>query len=210
MLDAPTTQPERLAAAADPGHHEAWSWLHATYRPPIGNLCLRSGLSPVEADDVIQDVLLRLSRRMAAKPINLRATSLRAWLAQVTHQRIFEVRRQRARFDLPPEALLLMAEWLPGTMAPHSDPGARHQLEQHLWAVCLDRVRAAVPPRSWQIFEAHGLHGLPSPEVARAFNTTQFNVRMIRTRMIRRIRRQWAVLAEEPIDLDDHPGAVSP
>lgn len=206
MLDAPTTQPERLAAAADPADHEAWAWLHATYRQPIGNLCLRSGPSPVEADEVIHDVLLRLSRRMVAKPINPRATGLRAWLAQVTHQRIFEIRRQRTRIDLSNEALLRMAEWLPGAMAPHSDPDARHQLEQHLWAVCLDRVRSDSAPRTWQIFEAYCFHGVTSPEVARAFNTTEFNVRMIRSRMIRRIRRQWAVLAEEAIEIDLEPG----
>lgn len=207
MLDAPTTQPELLASAANPLDHEAWSKLDATYRKPIGQLCLRSGLTPVEAEEVINDVLLRLARRVAAKPFNHRATRLRAWLAQVTHQRIFEVRRHRARLELSPETLLRMAEWLPGTMAPHTDPQARQQLEQHLWAVCLDRVRSDSAPRSWQIFEAYCFHGIPSPEVARAFNTTEFNVRMIRVRMIRRIRRQWAVLAEEAIDID--PGTDS-
>lgn len=202
MLDAPTTQRDRLGAATDPGDHEAWSWLHATYGPPLAALCQRSGLTHVEADEVVHDVLLRLSRRLARKPLNRGAKVLRAWLAQVTHQRIFEVRRQRVRSDVSAEVMLRMAEWLPGTLAPGSDPEARQQLERHLWAVCLDRVRAATRPRSWQVFEAYGFHGLSSTEVARAFGTTEFNVRMIRMRMIRRIRRQWAVLAEESIDLD--------
>ena len=203
MLDAPTTQSDHLTAAADPANEDAWAWLHNTYRQPIGRLCLRSGLSSVEADEVINDVLLRLSRRLATKAFTSGSGKLRAWLSQITHQCIFEVRRQRGRADLSAEAMRRMAEWLPGAYAPQADPEARQQLERHLWAVCLDRVRSAVGARSWQIFEAYTFHGLPSPEVARAFNTTEFNVRMIRMRMVRRIRALWAVLAEESIDIDE-------
>ena len=203
MLDAPTTQPDRLNAAVDLANDDAWSWLYATYRPPIRRLCQRSGLTPVETDEVVNDVLFRLSRRLATKAFSPGTGKLRAWLSQVTHQRIFEIRRQRAHSDLSAEAMQRMAEWLPGTHAPDADPQARQQLEQHLWSVCLDRVRSSVVARSWQIFEAYCFHGLPSPEVARAFNTSEFNVRMIRMRMIRRIRRQWAVLAEESIEIDE-------
>lgn len=205
MLDSPTTQPERIAACANPADHEAWSWLQETYRRPIGDLCLRSGLTPVETAEVINEVLLRLSRRLVAKPFNHETIRFRAWLTQITHLRIFEVRRQRKRVELSAEALTSMAEWLPGAFAPQADLETRRQLEQHLWAICLDRVRASVPPRSWQLFEAYCFQGLPSPEVAAAFNTTEFNVRMIRMRMVRRIRRQWAILAEEGIELPDCP-----
>lgn len=210
MLDSPTTQPERIAACANPADHEAWSWLQETYRQPIGDLCLRSGLTPVETDEVINDVLLRLSSRLVAKPFKPETTRFRAWLTQITHLRIFEVRRQRKRTELTAAALKHMAEWLPGTFAPQTDLEARQQLEQHLWAVCLDRVRASVPPRSWQLFEAYSFHGIPSPEVAQSFNTTEFNVRMTRVRMVRRIRRQWAILAEEGIQLPDAPAGEQP
>lgn len=210
MLDTPTTQPERIAACANPADHEAWSWLQETYRKPIGDLCLRSGLTPVETDEVINDVLLRLSRRLVAKPFNRETIRFRAWLSQITHLRIFEVRRQRQRNHLTPQALVQMTEWLPGTLAPQTDLEARQKLEQHLWAVCLDRVRASVPPRSWQLFEAYSFQGLSSPEVAQAFNTTEFNVRMIRMRMVRRIRRQWAILAEEGIQLPEAPEREAP
>jgi len=210
MLDTPTTQPERIAACANPADHEAWSWLQETYRKPIGDLCLRSGLTPVETDEVINDVLLRLSRRLVAKPFNRETIRFRAWLSQITHLRIFEVRRQRQRNHLTPQALVQMTEWLPGTLAPQTDLEARQKLEQHLWAVCLDRVRNSVPPSSWQIFEAYCFRGLPSPEVARTFNTTEFNVRMIRMRMVRRIRRQWAILAEEGIQLPESPAGEAP
>lgn len=203
MLDSPTTQPERIAACANPADHEAWDWLHEAYRKPIGDLCLRSGLTPVETEEVINDVFLRLSRRLVAKPFRSETLRFRAWLTQITHLRIFEVRRQRKRSELTPEALTCMAEWLPGAFAPQTHTEARHKLEQHLWAVCLDRVRTTVPPRSWQVFEAYCFHSQPSTEVARAFNTTEFNVRMIRMRMVRRIRRQWAILAEEDLQLPD-------
>ena len=42
MLDAPTTQHDRLAAAADPAHHEAWAYIHAAYARPIARLIGRA------------------------------------------------------------------------------------------------------------------------------------------------------------------------
>lgn len=205
MLDAPTTQHERLAAAADPAHHEAWAYIHAAYARPIARLCLRSGLSTGEAEEIVNDVLARLSGRLSKAPFKPQCVRLREWLAHVTHLQIFEAQRLRAQQDLPPAALRLVAEWLPGTHAPDADPEARQKLERHLWSVCLARVRDSSSPLHWQIFESYCFHGTPSPDVARAFDTTEFNVRMIRMRMIRRIRAQWATLAEEPIDPDDIP-----
>ena len=205
MLDAPTTQHDRLAAATDVANHEAWAYIHAAYASPIARLCQRSGLSAGEAEEVVNDVLVRLSRRLAAAPFKPQCLRLREWLAHVTHQQIFEAQRLRAHHDLTPAAVRLVAEWLPGTHAPEADPEARQNLERHLWSVCLARVREASSPRHWQIFEAYCFHETPSPEVARAFNTSEFNVRMIRMRMIRRIRAQWAMLAEESIDPEDIP-----
>jgi RNA polymerase sigma factor (sigma-70 family) len=205
MLDAPTTQHDRLAAASDAANHEAWTWIHAAYAAPIARLCQRSGLSPGEADEVVNDVLLRLARRLSAAPFKPQCMRLREWLAHITHQQVFEAQRLRAHHDLTSAAMRQIAEWLPGAHAPQADSESRQKLERHLWSVCLARVRAASSPRHWQIFEAYCFHEIPSPDVARTFNTTRFNVRMIRMRMVRRIRNQWARLAEEPIHPDDIP-----
>lgn len=199
MLDAPTTDQPLVAAASDPDNTAAWNDLYAKYRGPLLRLCHRSGLSPVEGEEVVQEVLAKLARRLAKSSFNWEVRSLRGWLSEMSNRAIFDHHRRCRRADLTAKAMAAIKEWLPPAFAPESDDGAREQMEAHLWSVCLARVRHAARPDRWQIFEAYALHGDPAAEVARRFNTTGFNVRVIRHRMVARIRREWAQLASCPL-----------
>lgn len=203
MLDVPTTNRNLIQAARDPQNDEAWRQLYRTYRAPIAALCNASGLNPSEADDVVQEVLARLARRLARTALKPGTVGLRSWLSQVTNQQIFDLYRRRRRNALSPAASTLIQSWLPAALAPEVDADAREQLEAHLWAVCLARVRHEVSPTHWQIFESYCLQGVSSPEVARVFGTTQINVRMIRKRVVGRIKEQWKRLAVEPLDIEE-------
>jgi RNA polymerase sigma factor (sigma-70 family) len=199
MLDAPTTDQPLVASASDPDNAAAWSNLYAKYRGPLLGLCHRSGLSPDEAEEVVQEVLAKLARRLAKSPFNWQVSSLRGWLSEMSNRAIFDHHRRCRRADLTAKAMAAIKEWLPPAFAPESDDGAREQMEAHLWSVCLARVRHAARPGQWQIFEAYALHGATAAEVARRFNTTGFNVRVIRHRMVARIRLEWAQLASCPL-----------
>lgn len=199
MLDAPTTDPRLVDAARDPADGTSWQRLYVTYRDPITRHCAKSGLTPAECEEVVQEVLAKLAQRLSKAAFNWKSASLRGWLNQTTNHLIFEVHRLNRRNAFTPEALAIIQQWLPPTLAPEADLKAREQLESHLWSVCLARVRHAVRPLRWQIFESYALHGNPATEVARRFNTTGINVRLIRHRMIARIRREWAILPASPL-----------
>ncbi len=199
MLDAPTTDQPLIDAAVNPDDAAVWKTLHETYHAPLLRLCDRSGLSPDEAEEVAQQVLIKLSQRLAKAKFNWEATSLRGWLIEMSNRAIFEAHRRSRRGALPPQVRAVIQEWLPPALAPGSDGGSRERLESHLWTVCLARVRNAVKARQWQIFEAYALQGHSAAEVARRFNTTGFNVRVIRHRMVARIRKDWRQLASCPL-----------
>lgn len=76
-------------------------------------------------------------------------------------------------------------------------------MEKHLWSVCLARVRATVAAKQWQIFEAYALNRQTSAEVAKIFNTSAFNVRINRHRMVSRIREEWKTLSNQQIELPE-------
>lgn len=198
MLDAPTTDQSLVETARNPESLEAWSRLYATYRQPLLSHCARSGLTPVEGEELVQEVLAKLSQRLAKASFNWQATSLRGWLGEMANRAIFEFHRRR-RAELSPAVMAVIQQWLPPAFAPETEGASRERLEAHLWSVCLARVRHSVRPGQWQIFEAYALHGNAAAEVARRFNTTGFNVRVVRHRMIARIRREWAQLATSPL-----------
>ena len=194
MIDAPTTDRQVVDAAASPQDSEAWAALYKTYREPICRHCAMSGLTPSESEEVVQEVLVKLSQRLAKAAFNRNSSTLRVWLDEATNRLIFEVHRLNRRNSITPQAMALIQEWLPPALAPESDTKAREQMEAHLWSVCLARVRHEVQPRRWQIFEAYALQGGTAAEVARRFGTSGINVRLIRHRVIGRIRKEWAVL----------------
>jgi RNA polymerase sigma factor (sigma-70 family) len=199
MLDFPTTDHPLIAAASDPENAAVWKRLHDEYHGPLLKLCHRSGLSPDESEEVAHQVLIKLSQRLAKAAFNWEATSLRGWLSEMSNRAIFEVHRQCRRNELTAHVRAAVQEWLPPALAPEMDGGNREQLEAHLWSVCLARVRHTVRPLQWQIFEAYALHENTAAEVARRFNTTGFNVRVVRHRLVARIRKEWAQLASCPL-----------
>lgn len=203
MLDAETTNHELVQAAAEPTDSVAWGELHARYHPALVRHGLRSGLTASEAEEVALQSLAKLSHRLSRSPLNWDATGLRAWLSETANRLIFEVHRNRRRDALSADAMRLIQRWLPAAFAPEGDAPAREKLESHLWSVCLARVRTAVPAFHWQVFEAYVLQGQKSREVARLFNTTDLNVRIIRMRLASRIRKEWASLSKQEMDLPE-------
>lgn len=200
LNNAPTTDPDLLARGVNPEDFLAWQKLWEQYREPILRACQRSGLTQGEAEEIVQEVFGKLTRRLRHRPLNPRSESLRAWLSQTTHHQIFERHRLRRRHPLSPSAVVLLQEWLPATVAPDLEAQRRERMEGHLWSVCLARVRSAVSPRQWQIFEAYVLEGMPSTEVARIFDTSSFNVRQIRLRLAARLRQEWSNLTTQFIE----------
>ena len=201
MLDVDTTNRELVAKATNPADDASWAQLHGAYHLPLVRHCLRSGLTAIEAEEIAQEVLVTLSHRLSKAPFNWKATSLRAWLSQTANRLVFEVHRTKRRDRVSAEAMKCIQKWLPPALAPEAESQAREQLEAHLWSVCLARVRTAVPAVRWQIFESYALHGKSSRAVACLFNTTEFNVRIIRFRMVNLIRQEWKQLADQQIDL---------
>lgn len=195
MLDAPTTDQSLVESAEDLENRDAWQRLYGAYRRPILSHCARSGLTPAESEEVLQEVLAKLAQRLAKAPFNWNAASLRGWLGEMANRAIFDLHRRSRRNSLSPGVVAAIQQWLPPAFAPDTAGPSREQMEAHLWSVCLARVRHAVRPIQWQIFEAYALQGNTAAEVARRFNTTGFNVRVVRHRMVARIRREWSRLA---------------
>lgn len=203
MLDAETTNHGLIASATNPANDEAWRNLHQVYHAALIRHCVRSGLNDGEAEDVAALTLATLAMRLSRSGFKWQVASLRGWLSETANRLIFDVHLRRKRERLSEDAIRLMQEWLPPAFAPEHEVEAREQMERHLWTVCLARVRADVPIQHWQIFEAHALLGRKSNEVAELFGTSSMNVRVIRSRLVLRIKKEWKSIANQQIDIPE-------
>jgi RNA polymerase sigma-70 factor (ECF subfamily) len=71
------------------------------HRAPLHRFLLSLGLSPHDADEVVQEVFLALLHHLRA---NKPRTNLRAWLFQVAHNQAARARRRPPVDNLPPPA----------------------------------------------------------------------------------------------------------
>jgi RNA polymerase sigma-70 factor (ECF subfamily) len=168
MADAPlpTTRVSLLIQLRrDPCDQAGWDEFVERYGRHIYRWCRKWKLQDADAEDVTQDILMKLARKLpdfAYDP----SRSFRGWLKTVAHHtwRDFEGRRRQplpAGGDSGVEELMLSLE-------------AREDLARKLEeAFDLDlleaakvRVRLRVAPQTWEAFRLVALEGLPVAEVA--------------------------------------------
>jgi len=201
MLTATTTDAQLLERLKDWREDEGWMEFYRRYAPAIQAHASRCGLSPDEAQDVVQTTMLKVATYIPRFEYDRTVCKFRTWLNQVVNQRVIAIWRERRKVHVPEEAREELAGLIGGVVNPRDDPIAQSELEHRMLEVCLARARLAVKPVHWQIFEANTLGRLSAREVARKYDTTVANVWVIHHRLVRRLKAEWQALLNEPFDL---------
>lgn len=171
--DAPHDDAALLRAAAA-GSLEALGALYARHADAVYGVALRLTGSPVEAEDVLQDVFVGLPRALRAYAEHGR---FEAWLRQVAARvALMRLRARRRRREAPLDALPPRAD---AGRAPN--PGARLDLER-----LLDRL----PERLRTVFVLKEIEGYGHAEIAELLGITPGN-------SAARLSRAWARLRKE-------------
>jgi RNA polymerase sigma factor (sigma-70 family) len=167
MADAPlpTTRVTLLTQLRqDPSDQAGWDEFVERYGRHIYRWCRQWKLQDADAEDVTQDILLKLTQKLRSFAYDP-SRSFRGWLKTVAHHtwRDFEDNRhaRRAAGDSQVQELMLTLE-------------ARDDLAQkleeafdlELLEAAKVRVRLRVAPHTWEAFRLMALKGLPVAEVA--------------------------------------------
>jgi RNA polymerase sigma factor (sigma-70 family) len=198
MLNAQTTDPRLIEAAKDWRDDANWREFYDRYALAIRRHACASGLSEADAEDVVQETMLKVVRYLPSFKYDRTVCKFRTWLNQIVNQRIFEALHRRRRSNFPEASLDELREAVHGTESPTGDPVVQAEIDHRLLEACLARVRARVKPRHWQVFEAHALHGLSAKETACRHDTTPANVWVVRHRIVKFLRAEWQNLLSKP------------
>jgi RNA polymerase sigma-70 factor (ECF subfamily) len=141
-----------------PGDEAAWSDFVACYGPKILEWCRRWQLQQADAQDVTQEVLLKLTRLMAAFDYDPEG-SFRAWLKTLAHHawRDFVDERRRAVMGTGDSR---MVEFLESIHAgAELDESLQYEFHRELMHQAMARVRGRVAARAWDAFRLTALEG---------------------------------------------------
>jgi RNA polymerase sigma factor (sigma-70 family) len=89
------TRASLLRRLKDPADRETWEEFHRTYHGLIYGTARRAGLNETEADEVVQETLIAVARKMPAFSYDPAKDSFKGWLLQVVQWRIADQFRRR-------------------------------------------------------------------------------------------------------------------
>jgi RNA polymerase sigma factor (sigma-70 family) len=161
----PTTCPTLLARLRnDPSNEAAWDEFVEHYGRHIYRWCRQWGLQDADAEDVAQEILLKLARKLRDFAYDPKS-SFRGWLKTVAHHawRDFADGQGRVRASGNEQVWgLLHSVEAREDLVQKLEEAFDHELLE----AAKVQVRLRVAPHTWEAFQLVAIEGLPAAEVA--------------------------------------------
>jgi RNA polymerase sigma-70 factor (ECF subfamily) len=178
----------------NPSDPQAWSLFVERYQPRIRTWCLTWGLQASDADDVAQEVLVKLFAAMSKFQYDP-ARSFRAWLKTVTKHAWCDFLAARGK-DPGRNAGPI------DTIADSSD--AQSDLERQiedafdaeLLELAMHRVKKRVKPATWQAFQLTVVEGLSGADAAKKLQIPVAHVFVAKNRVQKMLQEEARILRD--------------
>jgi len=216
--DSRPTRPSLINGIKDAENRRAWEDFDHTYRRLIHNTAVRAGIPASEADDVVQDTLISVSRNIHKFNTDPAFGSFKNWLFTLTRSRIEDRRRRLGRLpttfaDLQgavgeaPTATdrTALEHRIPDPAAgpaEHLDQAWEEEWGRSIQERALDALKRQVEQAlHFQVFYRLVVHQSPSRAVAKIHGINVARVYLIKHRLLpkyKQLLREAAAAAAQP------------
>jgi RNA polymerase sigma-70 factor, ECF subfamily len=190
----PSSLLERLRATDD---GLAWERLLRLYGPTVAGWCRKAGVSPEDAADIGQEVFQAVARGIVGIRRDRPADSFRGWLYTITRRRLFDHWRRATR---QPRAAggSEVQDQLMDLPATDSAPGPDETETWEEFQRGVQLIRGEFEERTWEAFWRMAVDGRTAVEVAAELAMTPGAVYVAKSRVLRRLREEFAGLLDPP------------
>jgi RNA polymerase sigma-70 factor (ECF subfamily) len=210
------TRHSLLARLKDWEDQTSWREFFDAYWRLIYAVARKAGLSDAEAQDVVQETVLTVAKKIAdfkARPEG----SFKGWLLQITRRRIADQFEKRRKTGVPPcpDASPAAADTLPrgcptadtartATVERVADPASldldacwEAQWQQNLLETATERVKQQVSPKQYQMFDLYVLREWPVRKVAQTLGVSATQVYLAKHRVGSLLKKEMKRLRSE-------------
>ncbi len=185
MRNAPDTRASLLVRLRDPGDEQAWQDFVAVYQPAILEIARRRGLQAADGQDLLQDVLAKVVKKMESWDHAPQRGSFRGWLATVARNLVIDHFRDRAKQPAALETTIMGA----CTIAPDDEALFDMEQRRHLFRFAAQRCQSDFSVTTWQAFWRTAVQQEPVAEVAAALGLSPGAVYIARSRVMARLKK---------------------
>ena len=195
---SPPTRKSLLLRLKNWHDEESWHEFYKIYEKLIHDAALRAGLSNVEAQEVVQETLLSVAKKIAGFDYDAQTGSFKGWLLQITRRRIVDQLRKRK-----PEVVHAVNGFGVLTVEQVSDPTSRlESLWNEEWhQALLDMARAMVKrkvgARQYRMFDLYVLQQQSLRKVTKMLGVNAAQVYMAKYRITKLLKKELHTLEAE-------------
>jgi RNA polymerase sigma factor (sigma-70 family) len=183
---------------------ESWREFFDTYWRLIYVTALNAGLTDTEAQEVVQETVLTIVKKIRSFRYDPAIGSFKGWLLTIVRWRIADQFRKRPRQIQPPSSHRLTETSGTATLERIADPAAinleavwEEEWQRTLFAAALSRVKRQANARHYQMFDLHAVKHWSVDKVAQTLGVSAGQVRLAKHRITALMRREVARLEKE-------------
>lgn len=194
------------------GDSESWHDFFETYWRLIYNVARKSGLSDDQAQDVVQETVIAVARKIPEFQYDPAKGSFKHWLLLICRRRIQDQLRRvyssRRYAQEGSEELEQATKNMPATT---DSPDVQiegdweHEWRENIFQMALERVKQNANPKHYQAFDCCVLRGMRAAEVATMLGLNSAQVYLAKHRISAAVKRaakdiEAELDGEKPVD----------
>ncbi len=186
----PETRNSLILRLPDRQDVEAWDRFVEIYQPLVFRLARAKGFQDADAHDVVQEVLVAVSRAIERWEPDAERGRFRDWLFRIARNLMINFLTRRKHRPLGSGG----SDWL-RLLDEQCDSGSEASREfdleyrRELFRFAAERVRLEVQPRTWDAFRLTYIDERPVDEAAAVLGMSEGAVQVARCRVLARMRK---------------------
>jgi RNA polymerase sigma factor (sigma-70 family) len=181
----------------------AWQEFFDIYWKLIYCAALKAGLSDSEAEDVVQETIIGVARKMPNFRYDPKTCSFKGWLMHITRRRIIDFLRKRQTHlcKLDPLASKTATTDISLEIPDSAAEKAFSAMWDQEWAsnlvdAAMERVKRTIKPEYYQIFYLQSVKNMAARDIGDLLGVSVAKVYVVKHRVARLVRQEMRTLSE--------------
>ncbi len=189
MPEFPKTNHSLIARVKNLGDGASWEEFIEIYQPVVFRMARRRGLQDADAQDVMQQVFLSISRSIEGWTAGNGQPPFRAWLTTIARNAITKsLTRQPRDAAVGSTSMIELLNALPDSESTTAELQAEARKEIVRWAA--EQIRTEFSEGIWNVFWQTAIEGVSIADVAKSTGRSPGSIYVARFRVIARLKEK--------------------
>jgi RNA polymerase sigma factor (sigma-70 family) len=178
----------------------SWKDFFNTYWRLLFSVARKAGLTQAEAEDVVQETVISVARRMPGFKYNPAVGSFKSWLMQITRRRIADHARKKQyqcggqRYPREERLGTTLAEQYPDPATIDLETIWNEEWAKHLFQAATEKVKHRVSSLQYQMFHLHVIKKVAAKSVAQRLGVKLAEVYFAKYKISAQIKKEIGLL----------------